>query len=194
MKKNIDKLIEIATLSGATDASTIFPAKIIVDEEFSRFCREPRCENFGLSPSCPPHVKGPETFRIWRESAEATIVVRLVVPMASLFSDERREVMALLHEIVAGVEIAAMHMGYVQSKAFAGGSCKNIFCSDMNGCRVLSGGVCRNPQLARPSMSGFGINVAQLMDDCGWPSDINVKEKNYDGESMSWVAGLVLIG
>jgi len=53
---------------------------------------------------------------------------------------------------------------------------------------------CRHPQHARPSMSGFGINVSELMKSCGWSSEINVREGESDSEYMSWVAGLILIG
>ena len=103
--------------------------------------------------------------------------------------------MRRLHEVTAGIEQAAVRAGYHGSKAFAGGSCKKIFCRDQAECRVLSeGGECRHPQYARPSMSGFGINVSELMRVCGWPADINTHDSTGDSDEMSWVAGLVLIG
>jgi predicted metal-binding protein len=93
------------------------------------------------------------------------------VPSAAMFSDERREIMQLLHEIVAGVELKAADMGYSGSKAFAGGSCKKIFFYDLMDCGVLSDkGECRHPRSARPSMSGFGINVAKLLQSAAWPA------------------------
>jgi len=86
-------------------------------------------------------------------------------------------------------------MGYRNSKAFAAGSCKKIFCHDHSECRRLSETEeCRHPQYARPSMSGFGINVSRLMKSCGWPADINVREARSAPDSMSWVAGLVMLG
>jgi hypothetical protein len=42
-------------------------------------------------------------------------------------------------------------------------------------------------------MSGFGINVTELMKRCGWPSDLNRGKAAVEGESMSWLGGLVLI-
>ena len=81
-----------------------------------------------------------------------------------LLSSERRDIMKLLCEIVAGIEQAAVKTGYLNSKSFAGGSCKRIFCHDYTDCRVLSeGGEWQNPRYAQPSMSGFGINVSMLM-------------------------------
>ncbi|MBW1815469.1 MAG: hypothetical protein JRJ39_18115 [Deltaproteobacteria bacterium] len=86
-------------------------------------------------------------------------------------------------------------MGYTDSKAFAGGSCKIIFCYNHLECRRLSkNGKCRNPQNARPSMSGFGINVSNLIKKCGWPVNINGREAESDAEKMSWVAGLIMLG
>jgi predicted metal-binding protein len=111
-----------------------------------------------------------------------------------MFSEERREVMQLLHEIVAGVEMQASSMGYIDSKAFAGGSCKKIFCRDHTACRILAEHEeCRNPQSARPSMSGFGINVGKLLHSAGWPAKMASEEQASDAESMTWVAGLIVI-
>ena len=111
-----------------------------------------------------------------------------------MFSAERRDIMQLLHEIVAGVENKAIAMGYDGSKAFAGGSCKLLFCNDYPDCLVLAEQQpCRYPQSARPSMSGFGINVAKLMQSVGWPADVADPARASDRQSMTWVAGLILI-
>jgi predicted metal-binding protein len=85
-------------------------------------------------------------------------------------------------------------MGFTGSRAFAGGSCKNIFCGDQPACRVLAEkGDCRNPRSARPSMSGFGINVTEMMQSAGWPLKPANPGDASDSESMTWVAGLILI-
>jgi predicted metal-binding protein len=86
-------------------------------------------------------------------------------------------------------------MGYSDSSAFAGGSCKNVSCQDHLACHRLSnGGECRHPQVARPSMSGFGIDVFELLRTCGWPANVNMGKATSDPDSMSWLAGLVTIG
>jgi predicted metal-binding protein len=194
-KKELNRLVDRATGLGATAAGLIRSADIVVEDDLARICgRDPRCESFGLAPSCPPHVPGPPGFRKWQALSSYAVAVRIDIPSAAMFSDERREVMQLLHEIVAGVEAEAYSMGYRGSKAFAGGSCKKIFCHDHAACRVLSEkGACRNPRSARPSMSGFGVNVAKLMQAAGWPAKMTSREEASDEESMTWVAGLVLI-
>lgn len=191
----MEELIRLAKVLGASDAQTISSKDIFVEDGLASLCREPQCQNYGQSPSCPPHVGGPLEFRKLQSSCHQAVVVRLVVPSSSLFSEERRGIMRLLHEIVAGVEQEAGRMGFKNSKAFAGGSCKQIFCHEFKACQVLSeGGGCRNQEQARPSMSGFGINVSELMKTCGWPSDIKTAPGEAARDPLSWVAGLVLVG
>jgi hypothetical protein len=50
---------------GASAAAVIAVDRIVIEEGLASLCREPRCENFGLSASCPPHVPGPAKFREW---------------------------------------------------------------------------------------------------------------------------------
>jgi len=194
-QEELDILVRAAIGLGASDAEIIPSAAIVVEEELAGLCGgDTRCENYGLAPSCPPHVSGPSGFRKWQKESRYSIAVRIDVPTSVMFSDERREIMQLLHEIVAGVEKKAACMGHKGTKAFAGGSCKNIFCRDHTICRVLSKqGECRNPQSARPSMSGFGINVSKLMHSAGWSLEKATQEQASDEESMTWVAGLVVI-
>jgi predicted metal-binding protein len=188
-----EELEHLAMSLGATNVAIRSTTDIMVDEKLVSFCKDPRCPNYGLSPSCPPHVSGPDGFRELLQDRSHVLVIRVVVPSSVLFSDERREVMAFLHELVAKVELAAIENGFAKSKAFAGGSCKDLFCFDEVDCNVLSGrGDCRNPDRARHSMSGYGVNVSELIKTCGWKSNIKTKEPGDD--PMSWVAGIVLLG
>jgi hypothetical protein len=43
-------------------------------------------------------------------------------------------------------------------------------------------------------MSGFGIDVFELVKTCGWPANVNTGKAASDPDSMSWLAGLVMIG
>jgi hypothetical protein len=42
-------------------------------------------------------------------------------------------------------------------------------------------------------MSGFGIDVAQLMLSSGWPSQKAEKSNSSDKDDTSWVAGLIML-
>ncbi len=183
-----------AEKSGATGV-VVFPAEEIrVDDELAEMCRDGRCAYYGLSKSCPPHVSGPDAFGKKRDIFSRALFFKIEVPSEIMYSSERREVFQLLHETAAGIEKIALELGFADAEAYAGGSCKNIFCSDHADCRVLSGnGECRNPGRARPSMSGFGIDVAKLMAKAGW----SLKEKEENGTAdtpqMAGVYGLVLL-
>lgn len=195
INQNLKKLARLAVSLGASDAKITASEEISVEDGLANLCLDPRCKNYGLSPSCPPHISGPSGFRKLLTTHKHTIVVRLIVPSAALYSAERRELFRLLHEVVAGVEQAAVGMGYHHSKAFAGGSCKEIFCHHHSECQRLSkNGECRHQQYARPSMSGFGIDVSKLMKFCGWSGDMNMREERSDSDAMTWIAGLILIG
>ena len=191
----LQNLLTLACDLGATAAAVIATSDIIIDDDLASLCREPGCENYGLAASCPPHVGGPALFRKLLEDAAKAIVFKIDVPTAILLSSERREVFCLLHEIAAGVETAAKKMGYSGAAAFAGGSCKRLFCEDHPECRTIGSSrrECRYPDLARPSMSGFGINVAELMNTAGWTMTVATPSASPDDGSSAPVCGLVLI-
>jgi predicted metal-binding protein len=193
-RRDLADLIELACRLGASSAKMISSADICVEEDLARLCREPLCESYGLSAGCPPHVSGPNGFRQLLRDYKQALVFKIDVPSEALFSDERREVLGLLHEIAAGIEQSAIQMGYRNSRAYVAGSCKRIFCQDQPDCRVVSEkGKCRNPDLARPSMSGFGVNVSKLMQAAGWAMKRSTKKTESDADSTGTLCGLVLI-
>ncbi|MCK5680698.1 DUF2284 domain-containing protein [bacterium] len=186
---DFSNLIELACHLGAGTANLIAVSDIIVKDELAGMCREPRCEGLGRSLSCPPEVGGPEAFRKLKTTHNNALVFKVEVPMDVAMSIERNEVLALIHEIGAQVEWAAQEQGATSAKAFAGGSCKVLFCADYPECRVLDEKKpCRNPHLARESMSGYGIDVAKLMATAGWKQKLAQK----DDATVTFV-GLVLL-
>ena len=190
----LKELMESACRFGASDAAVVSVSDISVEEALADLCRDPRCENFGLSAGCPPNVSGPSGFRELLKTAEEVVVFKIDVPWEILFSNERRDIFRLLHEVAANIEQAAVERGYTDSKAFAGGSCKQIFCYHHPLCRVLENGEpCRNSRIARPSMSGFGINVSTLMKAAGWTLNWTTRVGHGDTISMGTVCGLVAI-
>jgi predicted metal-binding protein len=93
--------------------------------------------------------------------------------------------------LAASTEEKAIELGFENSQAFAGNSCKQLFCSGYAQCRVVfQDGKCRNPHLARPSMSGYGIDVSALMQKAGW----NIKGKIENAQEFIPICGLVLVG
>lgn len=190
-KKKIDSLLKFAAHTGATKVKRLFPEGVSVDDSLATFCRAPQCPHYGQSMSCPPYVSGPEGFRKILQSCQHAVVFRIEIQSSSLHGEDRPAVMRLLHEITADIENEAKRLGFSDSIGFAGGSCKPSFCDDQPNCRVIAEhGDCRYPEHARASMSGYGVNVGELMKAAGWSNNLF----NNDGEEqLSWVAGLVLI-
>ena len=189
-----DLLIKSAKSLGATDACLISSTDIVIKDELARICKDPGCPNYGQSYSCPPFVKGPEHFRELTKDLPLALVVRIIVPAASLLNWERVDVGRVLHEMVAQLENKSISLGSSQAYGFAGDSCKDLFCSNHLNCqRVHENGPCRHPELARPSMSGFGVDVFQMIQSCGWETDLNTGIGEGTEDELSWVAGLVLL-
>ncbi|NOR24438.1 MAG: hypothetical protein GQ542_08610 [Desulforhopalus sp.] len=193
-KETIDSLLEFAAHAGASKVKRLPPESVCVEDGLAAFCREPKCPHWGQSMSCPPHVSGPEGMRKLLQSCKHAIVIRIEIQSSSLHGEDRPEVMRLLHEITAEIEAEAKRLGFPESVGFAGGSCKQSFCRDYPTCRVIGEhGSCRHPEHARSSMSGYGVNVGELMKSAGWSTNLFPSNSNDEEEQLSWVAGLVLL-
>lgn len=194
LSEHLQELLQEACLAGATEAAIVAAGDIVVEDQLAERCRQPRCENYGLSKSCPPHVAGPAVLREELKTYRQALFFRVDVPAEVLFSSDNRELFQLLHEIAAGVERAAADKGYRRAKAYAGDSCKRVFCHDQPQCQALTAlGRCRNPETARPSMSGFGINVAKLLRSVGWKQEMGSRDTFSKSEKSAFVCGLVLL-
>jgi predicted metal-binding protein len=192
---DLETLTNLACELGATAAVVLSGSDVSVNNHLAKICHEPGCPDYGLSRSCPPHHGGPEEFRMLLSYCEELVFFKIEVPAAMLLSGDRQEIMAVIHEVASGVERAAMAAGYARARGFAGGSCKQLFCGNHLACRVIGeGGACRHPDLARPSMSGFGIDVGKLMKAAGWRMWSSAKDAGPDAESMGALCGLVLLG
>ena len=194
-KQQLAHLTLEAESLGATSSAIISSSDIQVKDSLAALCNgEYTCPNYGVSANCPPNVEGPVEFRKWLSQSKYSITVKIELPTSVMFSDERRGVMQILHQIVVGVEEKAVEMGFKKSKGFAGGSCKDLFCDDQEKCRVLAENKpCRHMESVRPSMSGFGVDVTLLMKSSGWATPKAEKSDLSDKDATSWVAGLILL-
>lgn len=191
---NVDfnELIKTALDQGASAAVIMNAADIPISSDLAGLCHKPRCENYGLSLSCPPHVGGPaEMTRLTREM-DKVLVFKLDVPAEILLSSDRSELGGLVHMIAAEVEKTALEIGAESARGFAGGSCRKLFCRQERDCNVVdAGGDCRHPETARPSISGFGVHAAELAAAAGWKMWEDGRETG--GPSMGTLLGMVLV-
>lgn len=194
-KQHLEALTTEAERLGATSSAIIPSAEIQVKDDLAAICNgEYPCPHYGLAASCPPHVGGPVQFKKWQAQSRYSITVKIELPTSVMFSNERTDVMRLLHQIVSAVEKKAKEIGFKNARGFAGSSCKALFCDDREGCCVVANSrPCRHKEVARPSMSGFGIDVTQLMLSSGWSSQKAEWDSASDKNGLSWVAGLVLL-
>jgi len=189
------KLIQKAFEAGASDAKFIPAQAVVVEGRFAEMCASPQCPGYGLSPSCPPHVMKPHEFKDLLSHYEQVLVFKIDVPTEVLLSDGRRNVAKLIHEISSGIERLAKEKGYTNSKGFAAGSCKLIFCNEQAECVVLDKNEkCLFFNQARPSLSGLGVNFFELTKIVGWQIKKITKDTKPDEVPMGIMAGMVLIG
>jgi predicted metal-binding protein len=190
-RDELKSLVELTIGMGATGVKVLPASAVLAEDHLAALCKETKCPNYDLSPTCPPNVEGPTWMREYLQEIDAAMFIKVELPPDVMYSDARREIGKLLHFIVIQVEQAAIEMGLSKSRAFAGGSCKNLLCHDKANCQVLYGdGQCRNPNAARPSISGYGINVNRLNKAAGWSGSENDENK----ATMSTYCGLVLLG
>lgn len=187
------ELIQYARDSGATDAALIPARDILAEDHLAGFCKPPGCDQFGKAMSCPPHVAGPSAFRQWLPLFEHALVFKIDTFSEVLLSPQALLLFKKLHEIASGVQKKAVLMGFLNAKGFAGGSCKTIFCADQEKCGVIAGAPCRHPLTAKPSMSGFGINVSKLIASAGWEMKRASLSTDAAPETPVTLCGLVLI-
>lgn len=188
-QSRLDELVALAISLGASTATIVDARDIRVEDGLANLCREARCPNYGLSPTCPPHVKGPEWLRQYLKQISVALVFEIEASQGRMYSDRRRETGQLLHFIAAQLESAAIEKGFLIASGFAGGSCKNLFCYEHTHCRVLSkNGTCRHPGFSRPSVSGYGVNMNHLLKISGL-----AKNKDDAPHPASSSYGIVLL-
>jgi len=189
----LDELREKAVDLGAHDAKIVLKEIISIEDEIIEMCKEPLCEGYNQSINCPPHAMEPKDFRELIRNYQQALLFKIDVGPEILLSEERFEAFRVIYEIAARLEDISVKAGFHQTKGFAAGSCKPVFCRKYQ-CQALIDGVsCRYPSLARPSIEAVGMNVFKLLQDVGW--EVYPITKNSEPESVpsGLLAGLVLV-
>ncbi|MCG8567574.1 MAG: DUF2284 domain-containing protein [Desulfobacterales bacterium] len=184
----LTNLINLALELGATHAAPLASAAIRTRAELAQSCTT--CPNHGSSQGCPPHP-GPPEFERWKGEYPTALAVKMEVPMEILLSHQGREIYSHLHILMAQLEIRALENGIPRARAFASGGCKDLFCGDHPNCAALNSGHCRHPEKTRPSMSGYGVDVAHLLHLAGWQDE--TQGLPDDKAPMGFACGLLLM-
>jgi len=190
----LNELITKACNLGASDAEIISTTSIPVEDDVIDFCKEPLCESYGQSINCPPHAMQPDRFREIANKYENAIIFKIDVSPRVLMSEDRFDEFIKIYEIVTRLEAFAAEAGFSESKGFAAGSCKPVFCPEYQCQALIDGESCRYPDIARPSMEAVGVNVFKLVRSVGW--EIHKISKDRDPESFpnGILVGMLLVG
>jgi predicted metal-binding protein len=187
----------LAVELGASKASPVETARIVVDERVRIKCEVPKCFGFNTCANCPPHSLSPErTTRLVAQFSHA-VVIGMDVRAEAIVRDretigERVDAYKKMFELVSKIESAAFYDGYYLATGFAAGSCKSTFCHK-SACAVLQQEKCRYNLIARPSMEAVGMDCFALAASLGWqilPIGSSVEAERV---SSGLLMGLVLV-
>lgn len=198
MKTKIERLVadacELAIGLGASAAGSIPAGEVPIDESLTEYCVS-GCDSYGRSGNCPPHAGGAALLRESLGKYETAVIFKISVSGAVLMDERRYPVMAAIHRLAVRLEEFSANNGYPHSRGLACGSCHRLFCTHHKVCQALEpGGKCLFPDLARPSISGFGINVFEVAARLGWRMERVGRASDPAKIADGMLCGMVLIG
>ncbi len=174
LHKDLEKYRQQALKFGATDAKIITTDMVLIDERVRAKCLYPKCRVYGTNANCPPYTMELEQVRKIVNNFQYAIFTRLIIPSEKIAGSEAKDKRPYItwyrktHEIVSKIEAEAFYDGYHLSLGFACGSCKTIFCPDIECSALIPGQPCRHPLRGRTSMEGVGMDVYTMATKVGW--------------------------
>jgi len=153
-------LCKLAILSGMKDPRMIKVKDIVLGEWVRWKCRY-GCPDYGMWLTCPPYSPAPtETRALLREYRRALLF--------RMKADKR-----VMLKSLTNLERRIFLEGHHKALAFSGGCCS--LCSVCN----IRSGICRKPEIARPSMEACGIDVFETARRAGYRISV-LKDKNSE--------------
>lgn len=173
LRQDLERYKREALKLGAGDAKVITTANVLIDERVLAKCIYPKCPRYGTNANCPPHAMGLDLIRKVVNNFRYAVFFKLEVPTAEVVGDSadattKANSTRKNHEIVSKIEAQAFYDGYYLALGFAGGSCKTIFCQDIDCSALIPGKGCRNPLRARSSMESVGMDALAMAARAGW--------------------------
>ena len=174
LQNDLEKYRKLSIELGATDAKIITMDKVVIDERVLAKCTYPKCTRYGTNANCPPYAMSIEQVRKVVNNFRYAIFIKLEVPPEDIAGTEARDknltspYVRKLAEITAKIEVAAFYDGYHLALAFGNGSCKQLFCPDIECSALVPGQACRYSLKARSSMEGVGMDCFTMAAKVGW--------------------------
>lgn len=180
---------------GATAAGVVPASKITVEQRLADMCESPPCPGFGSSVNCPPYVMSVIAFIEEKKKYSSVLAFKIDVPQRVLLTEDRYPISRKIHQISAAIEKEAAGKHHIPAMGLGAGSCKPLFCGERSVCPALvEKAACRHPDMARPSISGFGIHVFELAESLKWPVRKILRDTKPDPDEMGMLMGLVFLG
>ncbi|MBZ3935558.1 DUF2284 domain-containing protein [Methanimicrococcus blatticola] len=178
-KENVTVLLQTAKEAGAIEALYIDCEDVVVDDRVRLKCFVPLCRHYG-DLVCPPNVPTPDEFRKYLKLYRFALLVSTQYDNppkpASLadsedVSNEIRKKSKDLSDILLRLEGVSLQKGYRFAAGFTGGSCH--YCDSC----VKTGGECKTPYRARPSMEAVGVDVVGTLQKVDMALEFPVSDK-----------------
>ena len=199
LQKDLSKYKQQAIEMGATDAKVITSEAVIIDERVVAKCAYPRCTGYGTNATCPPHAMSLDEMRKVVKKYKSGLFVKIEVPSHDITGDEAFEKKLILpyikkiNEIIARIEARAFHDGHYLALGLGSGSCRTIFCPDIECAALGPGKTCTHPFQARSSMEAVGIDCFAMATRVGWDIYPIGRETKPEEVPYGLRLGLVLI-
>lgn len=174
LKQDLEKYRKRAVELGATDAKIIPTDMVVLDERVVAKCIYPKCPSYGTNANCPPYAMSIDEVRKVISNFRYAILIKMEVPADCIAGKEAIEndlvnaYRRKLAEITSKIEAEAFYDGHHLALAFGNGSCKHVFCSNVD-CRALVPGQgCPHRLRARSAMEAVGMDVYKIATKAGW--------------------------
>ena len=178
-KNNVAVLLQTAKEIGVAEALYISANDIVVDDRVRLKCFIPLCRHYG-DLVCPPNVPTPDEFRRYLKQYRFAILLSTEYdnpPKPKSLADseavsaEIRTKSTDLSDILLKLEGVSLQKGYRFAAGFTGGSCN--YCDSC----VKTGGECKTPYRARPSMEAVGVDVVETLKNADMTLEFPVSDK-----------------
>lgn len=171
LQEDLEKYRKRAIELGATGAKIIPAEMVSFDERVIAKCTYPRCTFYGACAHCPPYAMDIERARKVANNFRYAIFLWIEVPSDIIAGREgSRNILPWskkTHEIVSKIESEAFYDGYKLALGFACGSCKTVFCPNLECSALTPGQSCRHSLKARSAMEAVGMDVMKLAASIG---------------------------
>ncbi|MFC1861371.1 DUF2284 domain-containing protein [Chloroflexota bacterium] len=174
LQQDLEKYRQRAIEIVAQDAKIIPTDMILIDERVRAKCINPKCHVYGTCANCPPYGLDIDFIRKLVNNYHYAIFTMFSIPPEEITgktdADTKERIRSQIknHEMISKLEAEAFYDGYHLAVGFAGGSCKELFCSTQECTALIRGQGCRHRLRARPSMEGVGMNAMTMAASVGW--------------------------